>query len=277
MALQRYPEALVEADRAVALNPSDPRGLAMRANIQRHMGHFDLALADSAAALKLNPANDDLYQTRANIYVAMGQPDKALAEAQAGVAANPKSDMPHIFLAAVYAHQGRQKDAMTEFGKAIAIKPTPPAYLTRANARPDSDVAGKRADIAAATKLDPSLPEEQEMTLALELRLGNYAAVIPAATALLAKRPTSVQLLVDRGVAYARSGRQADADKDFAAARAAAGADVNALNTACWDKATHNVVLASALADCDAALKLQPDRANIIDSRGFVLLRLGRY
>lgn len=277
MSLHRLDEALSEADRAVVLDANDYKAIALRGEVHRRMRHYDQALADTATALKLKPDQQEVYQTRANIYVAQGQAASAIAEAQAAVAALPNSDMAHTFLAAVYKKYGRDKEAMAEFDKSIAIKPTPEAYLTRANARPDSDIAGKRADIAAAAKLDPNLPDVPEMRLALDLKIGNYAAVIPAATALLAKRPGSAQLLVDRGIAYIHIGRQMEADKDFAAARTAAGGDANALNSLCWDKATHNVVLASALADCDAALKLQPDAGQIIDSRGFVLLRLGRY
>ena len=48
------------------------------------------------------------------------------------------------------------------------------------------------------------------------------------------------------------------------------------LNNLCWEKATHDVALDMALAECDAALKGAPDGANTLDSRAFVLLRMGR-
>ena len=277
MTLGRNDEALPEAERAVALDPKDYHALALRGEIHRRLSQFDPALADTAAALKIKPDEDDIYQTRVNIYVGQGQTDKAIAEAQAGVAANPKSEMAHIFLAATYKKYGRIREAMEEFDRSIAIKPTPQAYLTRANARPDSDVAGKRADIAAAAKLDPTLPEIDQMSLGLDFKQGNYSAVIARASALLVKKPSDGQLLVTRGSAYFKTGKRAEADKDFATASAAATGNATALNTLCWSKATQNVALASALADCDAALKIQPDSANILDSRGFVLLRLGRY
>ena len=44
----------------------------------------------------------------------------------------------------------------------------------------------------------------------------------------------------------------------------------------CWEKATAGVALESALADCDAALAKSPDVAAYLDSRAFVMLRLGR-
>ena len=277
MNLGRNDEALAEVERAAVLDPKDYKALALRGDIHRHIGKPDQALADAAAALKIKPDAQEIYEMRTNIYVGQGQSDKAIAEARAGVAANPKSEMAHLFLAATYKRFGRTSEAMEEFDRSIAIKPTPQAYLTRANSRPDSDIAGQRADIAAAAKLDPTVPDVQEMSLRLDLKQGNYSAVIAQTSAMLAKKPANGALLVTRGIAYLRTRRQADADRDFAAARVAAGKDANALNSLCWSKATHNAALASALADCDAALKIQPDMANVLDSRGFVLLRLGRY
>jgi tetratricopeptide (TPR) repeat protein len=277
MQLQRNDEALAEVNRAIALGPGDYRALAMRAELNRRLRHYDQGLADSDAALKLKTDDPNLYQTRVNLFMAQHQPDKALAAAQAGVAANPKSEFAHTLLGATYAKLKHPEEAMAEFGKAIAISPTPETYLTRANNRPEGDIAGRRADIAAVLKLDPTQADALEMSIALEMKLSNFSAVIPAATAALAKKPGYAPFLVDRGVAYARTHRPADADKDFSAARAAAGSDGPLLNSACWTKATYNVALESALADCEAALKLQADQPAFLDSRGFVLLRLGRY
>ncbi len=52
---------------------------------------------------------------------------------------------------------------------------------------------------------------------------------------------------------------------------------VGQLNQSCWDKATAGIGLESALADCNAALAIEPENSNIIDSRALVLLRLGRF
>lgn len=49
----------------------------------------------------------------------------------------------------------------------------------------------------------------------------------------------------------------------------------NALNGRCWARAQLNRELDIALADCNAALKLAPDRAAYLDSRALVRLRRG--
>jgi tetratricopeptide (TPR) repeat protein len=49
------------------------------------------------------------------------------------------------------------------------------------------------------------------------------------------------------------------------------------LNTRCWEGALAEQALEQALADCNAALKLRPNAAAFLDSRGLVYLRLGNY
>jgi tetratricopeptide (TPR) repeat protein len=53
-------------------------------------------------------------------------------------------------------------------------------------------------------------------------------------------------------------------------------ADAVALNERCWTKATLGVELSTALSDCDASLKLQPNSPAVLDSRAFAKLRLGQ-
>lgn len=51
--------------------------------------------------------------------------------------------------------------------------------------------------------------------------------------------------------------------------------DADMLNWRCWIKATRNLALASAIADCDAAVAKKPGEAGFLDSRAFAKLRLG--
>ena len=51
----------------------------------------------------------------------------------------------------------------------------------------------------------------------------------------------------------------------------------NALNARCWARAWWGQELEQALADCNAALKLSPNTAAYLDSRGLVYLRQNQY
>ncbi len=46
-----------------------------------------------------------------------------------------------------------------------------------------------------------------------------------------------------------------------------------AFNQRCWVKATRNIASDTALADCDHGLKLTPNNAKLLDSRGFARLK----
>jgi tetratricopeptide (TPR) repeat protein len=275
--MERFEEGAAELDRAVLLTPGDSKALMGRARINFQLDRLDAALADGAAAIKQNPAELMAYQARMSVFKRRNEPDKEVAEGQAAVAANPKSDMAHILLAVAYMQMKRPADGMAEFDKAIAIKPTSYAYLTRANNRAPEDSTGRRADIAAALKLDPTDEVAHQMAIALELRAKKYPAAIAAANKALSQWPKDAGALVNRGIAYAQIGRATEAEKDFAAARLAAGSDAVRLNSLCWSKATFNVALDSALADCDASLRVAPNFPNTLDSRAFVLFRMGRY
>lgn len=113
----------------------------------------------------------------------------------------------------------------------------------------------------------------------MQTEAGDHAEAIRTWNAAVAAEPKEPGLLAERGIAHARAGSMALAEKDFAAARAMSGSaaqDATALNNICWAKATAGLLLQSALADCDAALGKLPDAPAYLDSRGLVLLRLGR-
>jgi tetratricopeptide (TPR) repeat protein len=83
-------------------------------------------------------------------------------------------------------------------------------------------------------------------------------------------------LLGLRGIAYTQTGAAALAQSDYNAARALVDNETG-LNNLCWLLATHDTSLDLALSLCDASLAKAPDDAAALDSRGMVLLRMGRY
>ena len=151
-------DALAEIDRWIDRAPTDLKGnfLSERAHTHAMLGHDDPALVDSAAALKLQPANIPLYLMRANIFARTGQSDKAVAEAAAVTAANPTNDYAYVNAGAIYRRFHRDAEAAEAFATALKLRPSIYAYLTRADNRPADDLAGRRADIEAAAKLDPN-------------------------------------------------------------------------------------------------------------------------
>ncbi len=269
-------DAIAAYSTALDIEPNNPFALARRAKDYRAVGDSENALKDSAAALKVNPRDVDLYLLRANIFRSMGKKDDAVAEAAAVASANPDSAYAQTVSGAIYAAFLMKPEAIKAYDRAIAIKPEPYTYLTRSGLRAPEDKMGRMADIDAALKIDPKSLDALFAKAALTGEGGDWPSAVAQYTALLADYPDNVRALAGRGTALARKGDMAAAEKDFALARAKA-TSADELNELCWSKATAGIALDSALLDCDAALAKQPDAAAIIDSRAFVLLRLGRY
>ncbi|HEY1927812.1 MAG TPA: DUF3857 domain-containing protein [Caulobacteraceae bacterium] len=88
--------------------------------------------------------------------------------------------------------------------------------------------------------------------------------------------PKDSGLRVRRLILLHRLGRAAEAES-IVTGLTATTLDPLELNNICYDLAVENMELDGALALCDASLKLRPNEAATLDSRAFVLLRLGRY
>ena len=225
--------------------------------------------------LKREPKAIDLYLLRANLFRKQGKAEDALREAAAAEAADPGNAYAHVVAANIYSAFHKDAEAMRAYDRAIAIKPEAYVYLNRSLRRPKADIAGRRADVDAALRLDPDLQEAIAEKARLQADSGDLPGAIATYTSALEKAPDDLTLLEGRGVAYARSGDTARSEADFQRARSkAAGPDL--LNNMCWSKATEGVALDSALTDCNAALARSPEEASYLDSRGFVLLRLGK-
>jgi len=169
------------------------------------------------------------------------------------------------------------------------------------------------ADFDRATRMEPANAHWVYDRAVAHLARGENDLALADFSQAVVLSPTDPVVLMARGELYLRKGDAAHADQDFDAAaklapndqsyalrranadeRAgrldaaigvldtyAAGHPTGTLlysldNARCWMRATHNVKLDLALADCNAALTLKPDYAAALDSRGFVELRMGR-
>ena len=269
-------KAFADADQLIGLGDDSAFVRGARARAERGAGRIDEALADASRAIALDPQQIDLYLLRANIYRFKGDKEAALGQAAEMVAANPHSDYAYTAAGAIYGAYRETDKAMAAFDRAIAIKPTASVYLTRMHWRPKTDVGGRKADVAAALKLEPDLVEALEAEAEIDQDSGDFAEAIADLNRALAKRPGDAWLLAQRGISHARAGEAALAIKDFESARGAT-ASPGLLNNICWSKATAGVSLNDALMDCNAALAKAPNDPTMQDSLAFLLLRLGHY
>lgn len=277
MALQKedYRAAVDAFTTAHQFDRDDTFALYHRSLALAELGDTERALADVSAVIDRQPTRLDLYANRAGLLNSAGKREDAVDQARIILVANPNSADAHMIAGGIYDAFGRRTDALREFGLAMAQRADVSGFLSRAHARAPDDVAGRRSDIDAAIGLDPASVPALAALAALEEELGNHDAAIAAWDSVVATTPERDTFKVRRGMAYLRAGRNAEAERDFAAARGD-GQQASIFNTMCWEKAKAGIALESAVEDCTTALRLDPDSSAYLDSRGLANLRLGR-
>ncbi|MES2043640.1 MAG: DUF3857 domain-containing protein [Pseudomonadota bacterium] len=267
--------AIAALSTSLEIEPTNRWALEFRAQLYRQTGQNALSAVDTLAVLKARPDGVDAYMMLAGLARARGDKAEVLRLATAVTAANPDDANAHVAAAQIYASYEQRDAALRELDRAIAIKPDPHLFLNRNMVRAKTDWAARIADVDAALKLDPHMIEALTVKAGIQRAQGDFAGAVATLSAAYAVAPRNLLVLLARGIAYSKLGKVALAEQDFAAARTLASS-ASALNNLCWEKAIANVALASALAECDAALAMSPDAASVLDSRGLVLLQLGR-
>ena len=272
----RYSDAVAIFTRAIDQDSGDLFALEQRARLYWQHSDVDKGLADVAAALRLDPQWRYGRLLRADLFRVSGQHDRAKAELDAAVAARPYDEDIRFSRAASLALMGYLADARRDISLVIAARPTADAYLARARDREKTDVAGRLADVAQALKVDPKSIFALVMRSQIEVEGGHFNQAIAELSEAIKVLPEASDLRRERANAYAKAGQMVLALEDFASVRVKVSANATALNSLCWSEGAFSPILEVALGDCDAAIKLAPLAANIIDSRASVLLRLGR-
>lgn len=274
-------EAIARLTALITAHPDREEPLVMRARAHAMVGDNDRALADAAAALKIERKALDARELRAAIFRSRGMPAAALAEA----AALEKSGggLPaHMAAGRIYSAFGEYAKSARAFDRAMGIYEQSAIYIYRSLSRPRTDLAGREADLAKALELMPAENVTPFSKMAfyeakgeLLRSAGDPAGSIEAYSSGLAINRTSATMLTGRGISLALAGRTAEAETDFALARANAFNEAM-FNNMCWEKAKAGVALSSALEECNIAIAGALVRAPFLDSRALVLLRLGR-
>lgn len=266
---------LADIEQALLLSPDFAPALAARATLRAETGDVEGALADATEAIRLNPAQHNLYVVQADLARRQGLTDVALDAAAALVELNPDSRPAMVEAGRIYARLGKYEEAVSAVDKALAILPEPYLYIDRSRVRDPADFDARMADIEEALRLAPTYNAALVAKAHLLAERGDHQAAARALGQALAREQNNPALLVERGIALSRLGSEREAERDFAQAREMAQ-DAQGLNNICYLKAVAGVALERALEECNESLRLLPDYAPTLDSRGTVLLRMGR-
>jgi TolB-like protein/DNA-binding winged helix-turn-helix (wHTH) protein len=122
---QRYEQARVEMDRAIALNPNDAYALAGRGNIRMWLGETDAAIQDLEFALRIDPeliAMDRFALSLA--YYLKDRYDAAVEQAALNLQWTEGANFSRVVLAAAYAEQNKDGEVARVVAAIRRLDPT---------------------------------------------------------------------------------------------------------------------------------------------------------
>jgi adenylate cyclase len=149
---QAFDEAYQWAQKAIALNDSEPEAYMLLGNLDLTKRHYDQAMSEGQRAVSLAPNLTDGYFWLSRILVYSGRPKEAVVAAEKGMRLNPRHpEYCLIQVGLAYLSMGRFKEARSIFEETYAKAPNQPSgYMWKAIA----DVEMERNDDARAEAAD---------------------------------------------------------------------------------------------------------------------------
>ena len=149
----RFPEALIEAEAAIALNPSSPLALSQLGIVLLFTGQPEAAILRLEKAVRLNPRDPTshiAYSLLGLCRLLLGDPDAAIGDLRRACAAIPGHFYAYLFLAAALGLKEEIGPAKAALAEAVRIEPRLAEWL-RAGAVSPKDRRYK--ELADATLL----------------------------------------------------------------------------------------------------------------------------
>jgi tetratricopeptide (TPR) repeat protein len=275
---KQYDDALRVARKGAEFFPGNEFWQFRPMMVLRAAGRWDDWLKAAELVIKNHKDWDDGYLLRAEALMHLGRVEEMLAVEDDRLAALQPRQSNRLELNFLAAEIERQTaDARTKIDQDLAKKPeSATAVMLRGL------LVGKdpKASIEA---FDGLIKQQPEMAAALSYRGLAYARqkdwthALADYDRLVRFLPENGEVFMTRAGLYQKLGRLDDALLDLNEAVKLAPTNATALNDRCWFRATHNLDLDQALADCDEALRYSLNNPAYLDSRGLVNFRLKRY
>jgi tetratricopeptide (TPR) repeat protein len=267
------PEArLADLDEAIRLHPGDPQPLRLRAAAKLTMNKPAEAVADFDEAIKLVPTHAATHEARGLALAAQQKWDEAKKSLTRAAELLPQSPAAIIQRGRVNLLAGDAKSAIADAEQALEITPDlPEAILLRGRARQAAgDKKGALEDVETLLTRFPNAPAALRSRVALLLDDEKYAESVPDLEKLAELEPDDDAILLQLAVVQNALKKHAEviviADKllkrdpaNWRAVRIRGDAQLNAGKQA------------AAIADYDAALKIEPKDTGILNNLAWVL------
>lgn len=121
---REYVKAMVEAEKAMAIDPNYANGHVLLATLLYYAGRPAESVDRLKRAMRLNPHHPFNYSFHlGQAYFTLRRYKDAIEALEKGVESNPASERLHLWLAAALAHAGRLDDAQWEAEQVHALNP----------------------------------------------------------------------------------------------------------------------------------------------------------
>ena len=266
-------KALSDFDAAIALVPDNSNYSLIRAMFLRSKGKFQDALADIGKLIEQSPDDANALILQGEVFRELDKPDEAIKSFDAATKLAPQAPGPYQNRGEIYREKEEYGKAIEEFTKVIELQPgdvlplvhRAEAYLHNEKfeaALADADAVLEKQQVVAAhrlrgeilaqlKRLDEAIAEMQQLTKAvpnqpeLKMQLAMYFLInkqpreaISEYDDLLLLDPENFLALRSRADAYLNIGKHAEAIADFEAALKVEPEDTAILNNLAWVLAT---------------------------------------
>ena len=285
----RLKEAMADFDKAAEMEPRWATPLANRGLALIHLDKLDEAKTFLDRSASLDEANFVTWQGYALLHLQKDRPQESLDAVTRAIALDPDNAFTLSLRAFAYEQLGRLDDAASDLERLLRLEPDDQTALNRLAAHAarrgrETEALALADKVIAASPEDPMALRSKAMLLARFGKKDEAALSFAKALSMLDGRIAAAKADGDkRALVLLRVSLLADSGQAKAAVQEAGvqirkmPASATLLNMRCWTRATSNIELEQALADCNEALEVDPENLPATDSRGFVKLRLGRY
>lgn len=176
----------------------------------------------------------------------------------------------------VYNDLGRPQQALADLDQALKLDPSSSyALRNRALTRSNAGMLDEAlADASEAMRLEPTSVFSFATRATVYMDRGQYPQAVADWDEVIRQQPDNADHHFNRGLALEEMESYSRAIADYDRANALVPNNPTILNGRCWARALWGRQLDQALADCEAALRIE-DEPYIIDSRAMVKLGLG--
>ncbi len=265
-------ERLADYDQAVALAPRSAEAARSRGMYYLLKDKLELALADLNKAIELDPASADAFEAKGVAQFMQKDYDAALESLDKAVELAPDAPLTYSHRARIHAIRGDNDKALVELEKALDLQPrSVDILLLRARVyQQDHKIDKALIDVNQVLRLSPGMEDALKLHAVLAAGTGRFDQAISDLEELNIETPANTDLMLQLGLFYAADKQPQKAVDTLGEVLAKDGKNWMAYR----GRADAYLAIgkqAGALADYEAALKLQPEDSGILNNLAWLL------